>query len=108
MSQTLTYNHSRFDGGMTDDIRNLSDQTKFAYLSHLDIYRDQGSVFTMPGYVAENGFDGDPEGVKTHDLRAFYFSSTPNIYAVGTKADGTGSKLFQRDFGETEWKVPTP
>ena len=92
---------------MTDDIRNLSDQTKFAYLSHLDIYRDQGSVFTMPGYVAENGFDSDTEGVKVHDLRAFYFTSAATIYAVGTKADGTGSKLFQRDFGETEWKVPT-
>ena len=111
MSKKLTYNHTRFDGGMTDDIRNLSDQTKFAYLSHLDIYRDQGSVFTMPGYVSENGFDGDPEGVKVFDIRAFSFtnfSSVSNSYvmAVANKVDGTGSKLLQYKRNNTQWAVP--
>jgi hypothetical protein len=109
MARVRTYNHSRFDGGMTHNKRDTSDLTKLGLISHLDIYRNHNEMFVMPGYETDSGFDGSATGVKVYDIRAFTagaFSNNEYIYALGTKSDGTGSKILERDFNDSEWKVP--
>ncbi len=104
----LVYNHSRFDGGMTHNKRDTSDLTKLGFISHLDIYRDRNAMYVMPGYVSDSSIFGDPNGLKLYDVRAFGdIGSADVIYALGTKSDGTGSKIFERDLAGSEWRVPT-
>jgi hypothetical protein len=109
MARTLTYNHRRFDGGMTHNRRDTSDLTKLSLISHLDIYRDQNEMFVMPGYVADSGFDGSATGVKVYDIQAFAAipQVTDRIFALGKKSDGTGSKILTRLLSGSEWTVPT-
>ena len=104
----IVYNHNRFDGGMTHNKRDTSDLTKLGFISHLDIYRDRNAMYVMPGYVSDNGFSGSATGLKVYDVRAFGdIGSTDVIYALGTKSDGTGSKIFEREISGSEWRVPT-
>jgi len=108
MARTRIYNHSRFDGGMTHNKRDTSDLTKFALLSHLDIYRDHNEMHVMPGFVSDNGFGGSATGLKVYDIRNFAeIGSSTSIFALGTKSDGTGSKIFERNLSESQWKVST-
>lgn len=95
MAKPILYNHNRFDGGMTDDIRNTSDLSKCAYVSHFDIYRDATQLFVMPGYIDDMHDGSTATGMKQYSIRAFRYYSG-GLYAVGTKANGTGSKLFTK------------
>ena len=62
----------------------------------------------MPGFVSDNGFDGSATGLKAYDIRNFGdIGSSTLLYCLGTKLDGTGSKIFERDLTESEWRVPT-
>ena len=111
MARTLTYTHNRFDGGMTDDIRDVPTQSaslaQMALIKHCDIYRNRSVLYTMPGYVSRNSFaEAGNTNVKQYDIRAFNFNVSQDIYAVGTKSDGTGSKLLQYEESEQYWKVP--
>lgn len=95
MARRKPYYINSFAGGMTHDIRNTNDLSKCAYISHFDIYRDPSQAFVMPGYVSDM-HDGSTEtGMKQYDIRAFRYYSG-GLYAVGTKSDGTGSKLFTK------------
>lgn len=107
MARTLTYNHNRFDGGMTHNNRDTADLTKSSFISHLDIYRENHRAYVMPGYVSDNAYGGSATGLKVYDARAF--SSLGNyIFAVGTRSDGTGSKVFQKNVGvDSEWSNAT-
>jgi hypothetical protein len=106
MARKRIYNHIRFDGGMTDSPRDTSDLTKLAYISHLDIYRDPSEMFVMPGFTAVNGFSGNANAIKTYQPQdvAGNFGRT---FLLAKKSDGTGSKIFQIDVGETQWKAST-
>jgi hypothetical protein len=95
MSRKKDYFHYTFDGGMTDEPRNTSDLSKFAYISHLDIYRDKNRMFVMPGYAADMNDGSTATGMKQYDIRAFRYYSG-GLFAVGTKSNGTGSKLFSK------------
>lgn len=95
MARKRTYNHYRFDGGMTDEPRDTTDLSKLALISHFDIYRDKNRMFAMPGYVADTNDGSTATGMKQYDIRAFRYYSG-GLYAVGTKSDGTGSKLFTK------------
>jgi hypothetical protein len=108
MARTRIYNHTRFDGGMTHNKRDTSDLTKFALLSHLDIYRDHSEMHVMPGFVSDNGFDGSATGVKVYNIQSFgqAGAETAQIFALGKKSDGTGSKILTRILSGTEWTVP--
>lgn len=92
---------------MTQDIRNTTDLSKCAYVSHFDIYRDTNQMYVMPGYVDDMSLGGDADAMKTYDIRAFgYFNNGLN--AVGTKSDGTGSKMFYKaDPADAEWVAGT-
>jgi hypothetical protein len=112
MANKKIYNHTRFDGGITHNKRDTSDLTKLGFISHLDIYRNQNEMSVMPGYVSDNGFGGSATGLKTYNVKNFASTdgvggAVDKIYALGTKSDGTGSKILQRDITESEWKVPT-
>jgi hypothetical protein len=103
MSRKRTYNHNRFDGGMTDDIRNTSDLSKCAYVSHFDIYRNPNELHVLPGYVDDMSYADDADGMKTYDIRAIRYVSGA-LFGVGTKSDGTGSKLFTKSAPtDTNW-----
>lgn len=95
MARTKDYFHYRFDGGMTDEPRNTTDLSKLAYISHLDIYRDQNRMFVMPGYVDDMNDGSTATGMKQYDIRAFRYYSG-GLFAVGTKTGGSGSKLFSK------------
>jgi hypothetical protein len=107
MSRLRTYNHTRFDGGMTHNKRDTSDLTKFALLSHLDIYRDQNEMFVMPGYVSDNAYDGSATGLKAYNVRALAYvgGTVTGLVAVSRKLDNTGSTLWQKDLNNmaNEW-----
>ena len=103
MARKLQYNHIRFDGGMTDSPRDTSDLTKLSMIRHMDIYRDSSRMYVMPGYVNDMSIGGDADGMKQYDIRAIANLSA-RVVAVGTKADGTGSKLFNKaDPTTAEW-----
>jgi hypothetical protein len=106
MARPRTYNHSRFDGGMAHNKRDTSDLTKLGLISHLDIYRDHSEMHVMPGFVSDNGFDGSATGLKTYKIQNFT-QAFGILYGLGTKSDGTGSKVLQRTITDSEWKVPT-
>lgn len=95
MARKLTYNINRFDQGMSGDIRDTSNPLKFAWIQHLDIYRKATEAHVMPGYVADQTFDGNATGLKLYDVRAINYYDG-RVVAVGTKLDGTGSKLFHK------------
>jgi len=111
MARKQTININRFDGGMTDNVRDTSNPTKFAYISHFDIYRNRNVMHTMPGYVPFNGFDGNANGIKAYDPKDINVLglSTPQttIMLLAEKADGTGSKLFTKATADSEWQIPT-
>lgn len=95
MARRKPYIINSFYGGMTDDIRNTSDLSKCAYISHFDIYRDPSQAYAMPGYLDDMNDGSTATGMKQYDIRAFRYYSG-GLYAVGTKSDGTGSKLFSK------------
>jgi hypothetical protein len=95
----LEYNITRFDGGMTDNIRQ-NDLSKCAFVSHFDIYADPNRLIPMPGYVDDMHDGSTATGMKQYDIRAFAYSNGL-LYAVGNKADGTGSKNFEKNSPET-------
>lgn len=106
MARKRIYNHIRFDGGMTHDNRNTSDLSKSSFISHIDIYRENHRAYVMPGFESVNGFDENENGIKLYDLRAFSDSINVNhIYGLGTRSDGTGSKIFMINdkAGATQW-----
>lgn len=107
MARKIPISISRFNGGMTDAIRDTSNPTKFAYISHFDIYRDPNQMYVMPGFESVEGLSGDPTGIKIYDLRAFTDEvDSRDIFALGTKSDGTGSKIFViRQGTDTEWQA---
>ena len=106
MAKPRLYNHTRFDGGMTHNNRDTADLTKSSFIAHLDIYRENHRAYVMPGFVSDNGFGGSATGLKTYDIRNFEQNFNV-LYGLGTLADGTGSKLFRRNIGDTEWIIPT-
>ena len=83
---------------MSDDIRS-HDLSKCAYVSHFDIYCDKHRLVPMPGYTADQDFSGT-DGLKTYNIKNFVWDSG-TFYAVGTKSDNTGSKLFSKATAET-------
>jgi hypothetical protein len=109
MARALTYNHSRFDGGMTHNRRDTSDLTKLGLISHLDIYRDRNTMHVMPGYVADMAYDSDAVGMKDYDAQAFgrIDNNNDSIFVLAKKSDGSGSKIFERILSGTEWIAPT-
>ena len=107
MARKRLYQHSRFDGGMTHNNRDTSDLTKSSFIAHLDIYRENHRAYGMPGFVNFNAYGGTATGLKTHDVRNFA-SQGSYVFALGTRADGTGSKVFQFQVGvDSEWSNAT-
>jgi hypothetical protein len=107
MARKLIYNINRFDGGMTSSTRDVTQRDRFAYLSHFDIYRDTGKMYVMPGYVSDNAYSGSATGLKQFRIRAFTAQSNFTIFGLGTKSDGTGTKLLRRLVSDSEWTVPS-
>jgi len=108
MAKPRLYNHTRFDGGMTHNNRDTADLTKSSFIAHLDIYRENHRAYVMPGFVSDNGFGGSATGLKVYDIQAFNTANFEDrIYAVGKKADGTGSKILERKYSESEWTLST-
>lgn len=99
MSRKVTYNINRFDGGITDDIRNVNDLSRCAHISHFDIYRDAYVAYPLPGYVDDMNDGSTEDGMQQYSVKAFFYNGT--LYAVGTKSNGTGSKLFSKATAET-------
>jgi len=107
MARKKIYNHNRFDGGMTDNPRDTLDLTKMAFISHLDIYRDPNQMYVLPGYIDDMSIGGDADGMKLYDIRAMHYVDS-KLFAVGTKSDGTGSKVFFKDDPtDTNWQAAT-
>lgn len=110
MARKLNYDITRFDGGMSDDIR-VSDLSKCAFVSHFNIYCDPHKLIPMPGYVADQDtVAGGANDLKNYSIRAFYYDAKDNdvIYAVGETSGGGGSKLFQKDSPSTaSWTATT-
>ena len=105
MSRRITKNISRFDGGITDNIR-TSDLSKCANVSHFDIYRDPSRLYPMPGYIDDMDDGSTATGMKQYGIKAFFYDGT--LTAVGTKSDGTGSKNFEKATPETaSWSAST-
>lgn len=105
MSRKRTFNINSFYGGITDDIR-TSDLSKCSHVSHFDIYRDPNRLYPMPDYVDDMNDGSTSTGMKQYDIKAFHFNGT--LYAVGTKSDGTGSKMFSKASAETaSWTAST-
>lgn len=90
---------------MTNDLRDLRDTSKFAFVSHFDIYTEPHQMKVMPGWKTDDHVLGDaePGGLKDYKIRAFANRNVGQLVAVGNKADGTGSKVwFKTDnAGET-------
>lgn len=108
MARKIPYYINNFSGGMTQDIRNTSDLSKCAYVSHFDIYRDDNQMFVMPGYIDDMSIGGDADGMKQYDIKAISYL-TSYVMAVGKKSDGTGSKLFYKnDPTDAEWTNGSP
>jgi len=107
MAKPRLYNHIRFDGGMTHNNRDTSDLTKSSFIAHLDIYRENHRAYVMPGFMSFNAYNGTATGLKTHDVRNFaQFSDY--VFALGTRSDGTGSKVFEFNIGtDSEWSNAT-
>lgn len=95
MSRTIKYNINRFDGGITHDIRNTTDLSKCAHVSHFDIYTDKNRLIPMPGYVNDMNDGSTATGMQQYAVRAFD-ASNGVIYAIGMKSSGTGSKIFSK------------
>lgn len=105
MARKLTYDITRFDGGMTDNIR-TNDLSKCAYVSHFDIYRDPNKMYPMPGYVSDEAISGDSDGLKDYNIKAFFYQST--LYAVGELLAGGGNKIWEKATPTTsEWTAST-
>lgn len=97
MSRTVNKFINRFDGGITDDIRNTSDLSRCAHVAHFDIYSDSNRLKPMPGYVADQDTaSGGSNDLKNYNIKAFLYSNN-KMRAVGTKSNGTGSKIFEKD-----------
>lgn len=98
MSRKITRYINRFDGGITDDIRNTSDLSRCAHVSHFDIYTNPYRLKPMPGFVSDQDTTVGADDLQNYNIKAFYYRSTSGgtLLAVGTKADGTGSKLFSK------------
>ena len=107
MAKTRNYNITSFNGGMSQNLRDTRDLSKCAYVSHFDIYRDPNQMYVMPGYIDDMSIGGDADGMKVYDIRAIQYMANA-LFAVGTKADGTGSKLFTKSTPDTaEWTAVT-
>lgn len=96
MSRKVVYNIYDFSGGITDKIRDTSDLTKCAYVSHFDIYRDPNKMYPMPGYIDDMNDGSTSTGMKQYSVAAFLWTSG-QLWAVGTKSDGTGWKQFLKE-----------
>lgn len=95
MSKKLTYNTTRFDGGMTDSLRNTSDVSKCAFSSHFDIYSNPEQLRVMPGYVADETLGEDATGMRDYKIRAFA-TVEQRLICAGEKLSGGGSKIFSK------------
>jgi len=96
MARKLTYNTTRFDGGMTDNVRILDDVSKCAFSSHFDIYSSPEELRVMPGYVADEGLGADPIGMRDYKVRAFNFTGGA-LRCAGELAAGGGTKVFAKN-----------
>jgi hypothetical protein len=106
MAKPRIFNITSFNGGMTQNLRDTRDLSKCAYVSHFDIYRDPNQMYVMPGFIDDMSIGGDADGMKVYGIRAINYIAN-QVWAVGTKADGTGSKLFQKADPDTaEWSSP--
>lgn len=95
MSRKRIFNINNFSGGITDDIRNTTDLSKCAYVSHFDIYRDPHKLYPMPGYIDDMNDGSTATGMKSYSVKDF-LAVQGGVWAVGTKSDGSGWKLFQK------------
>ena len=103
MSRKLNYNITRFDGGITDDIRS-SDLSKCAHVSHFDIYGEPHHMKTMPGFLADQDYEGVADDLQQFNIRAFNYKEDGTLVAVGDKANGTGTHLVHKATPTTaEW-----
>lgn len=103
MARKLPYFQNNFSGGMTHTPRDTSDLTKVSYISHIDIYRDKNAAYVMPGYVDDMAVSSTPDGMKDYNVKAIA-NLQNQLFAVGTKIDGTGSKLLWKNNPEdAEW-----
>jgi hypothetical protein len=112
MARKLTYNTNNFSGGMTDKTRDLSDLSKSAFSSHFDIYSNPEELRVMPGYEADEAYDGSPTGMRQFKPRAFTVNANQKLWVAGEKAAGGGTKIFHKDFttealADGEWQVGT-
>jgi hypothetical protein len=104
MSRALTYNLTTFDGGITEKIRDLSDLSKCAHVSHFDIYRDSRVLYPMPGYISDEAIvvhttsegTSSPETVADDDAVGTVEWTNPtnaktsnNVYATASVGAGT-------------------
>lgn len=99
MSRKIVKTINSFYGGITDELRS-GDYTKCAHVSHFDIYRDPNRLYPMPGYVSDENDGSTSDGMKVYNLRGFWADSG-NLYAVGNKSNGTGTKFFSKASAET-------
>lgn len=102
MSRKVVRQINRFDGGITDDIRNTSDLSRCAHVSHFDIFASPYRLTPMPGYVADQDTTSGADDLQNYNVKAFWYDGT--MRAVGTKSNGTGSKLWEKATPTTaEW-----
>lgn len=96
MSRKRIFNINNFSGGITDDIRDTTDLSKCAYVSHFDIYRNPHKLYPMPGFIDDMNDGSTATGMKSYGIKAF-LSDSGTLLAVGTKSNGTGTKIVGKD-----------
>ncbi|MGI8470297.1 MAG: hypothetical protein ACR2N3_17800 [Pyrinomonadaceae bacterium] len=102
MPKAVEVKYSRFDGGISDSPRDNQGNV-FQFAKNFNIYKDKQKLAPVRGWIGDETF-GTPTGIRAYNLKAISYGGMGRINAIGTKADGTGSKYFSKiDPLSTSW-----
>lgn len=97
---------NRFDGGISDDIRQQS-ATGFAITKHFDIYSNPFRLSPYRSTEADTNDGSTSTGMKQYDVRNFQYGSDGKLYGVGIQpSSATRQWIFYKTDPTTgNWTV---
>lgn len=107
MSKVITIKQNNFSGGISDDIRKVTN-TEFQITKHFDIFSNPNRLTPYRSLETDTNDGSTSTGMKQYNVKDFLYASTSaKLYGLGQNATGKTKIVYKADATTGNWVLPS-